>query len=84
MEYLNLCSSIQRVYILISICAQSCDSVPPAPGWIEMMAEFASNFSSSSKEISNSDIFWADFFIVSKRSARSELSFSACIRSKVR
>ena len=26
----------------ISICAQSCDSVPPAPGWMERMAFFSS------------------------------------------
>ena len=30
--------SVQRTYIRRSISAQSCDSVPPAPGWIVMMA----------------------------------------------
>src|SRR5207245_581508 len=34
--------SHQRRYMRMSICAQSCDSVPPAPGWMERMAAFAS------------------------------------------
>ena len=29
----NFFLSAQRMYIRISICAQSCDSVPPAPAW---------------------------------------------------
>ena len=28
----------QRRYMRMSICAQSCDSVPPAPGWMERIA----------------------------------------------
>ena len=34
--------SAQRRYMRMSICAQSCDSVPPAPAWMERMAFFLS------------------------------------------
>src|SRR6266581_3232036 len=34
--------SAQRRYMRMRFWAQSCDSVPPAPGWIERMAFFLS------------------------------------------
>ena len=34
--------SHHRRYMRIKICAQSCDSVPPAPGWIDTIASFTS------------------------------------------
>src|SRR3970282_1128098 len=34
---LNPVRSVHLKYMRMSICAQSCDSVPPAPGWIERM-----------------------------------------------
>ena len=41
-------------YIRSSICAQSCDSVPPAPGWIDTIAAFVSWDPESMIFISNS------------------------------
>ena len=38
---LNPRRSTHRMYIRSSISAQSCDSVPPAPGWMVMMAFLA-------------------------------------------
>ena len=44
--------SVQRRYIRISISAQSCDSVPPAPGWIVTIAFFRSSSPESIVRIS--------------------------------
>ena len=44
--------SVQRRYMRISISAQSCDSVPPAPGWIVTIAFLRSSSPESIVRIS--------------------------------
>ena len=44
--------SVQRMYMRMSISAQSCDSVPPAPGWIVTIAFLRSSSPESIVRIS--------------------------------
>src|SRR5919109_5187848 len=75
--------SHQRRYMRISICAQSCDSVPPAPGWIERMAALASCGPESITLSSNSSSSRCSLVIPSRSSA-STLSSPASAASSSR
>ena len=72
------------VYILYNICVQSCDSVPPAPGWSVIIALLVSYFPESNVFISKlviSPSIFAVFFINSLASSSSDSSFNKSLKS---
>ena len=58
--------SVQRRYMRSSISAQSCDSVPPAPGWIVTIA-FLRSCSPPSIFLVSPASTWADEFVEAAR-----------------
>ena len=64
------------VYILYNISAQSCDSVPPAPGCIVTIALLLSYFPESIAETSSFSTSFSSFFVFFNNSFANSSSFS--------
>src|SRR5271166_5646734 len=80
--------SAQRLYMRKSISAQSQDSVPPAPAWMERIALFASNWPVRKEAISSlsssspmADTFWSSSFSWDSLSAGGDASTSSAMTS---